>query len=63
MGIKKFSSSTTSDWMHLECDAIKMGPGESSRSHKKDEYLLDEELYEAIDTYIEFIKHYADTLE
>ena len=63
MGIKTFSSSTTSDWMHLECDAIKMGPGESSRSHKKDEYLLDEELYEAIDTYIEFIRNYADTLE
>lgn len=63
MGIGTFSSSTTSDWMHLECDAVKMGPGDSARSHKKDEYLLDSELFEAIDLYIEFIRNYADTLE
>lgn len=63
MGMETFSSSTTSDWMHIHCDAIKMGPGDSARSHKKDEYLLDSELYGAIDKYIEFIENYAYTLE
>ena len=40
LGIATFSSPTTSDWMRITCDAIKVGPGESERSHKKDEYVL-----------------------
>lgn len=55
IGIETFSSATTSDWMRIECDAIKMGPGESSRSHKKDEFVYIEEIRKAIETYIEFI--------
>ena len=56
LGIGTFSSPTTSDWMRITCDAIKMGPGESSRSHKKDEYVFVEEIRKGIETYIEFIK-------
>jgi len=41
--------------MRVSCDAIKMGPGESARSHRKDEYVLVEELRNGIETYIEFI--------
>ena len=55
LGIETFSSPTTSDWMRIGCDAIKMGPGESSRSHKKNEYVLVEEIRNGIKTYIEFI--------
>jgi len=55
LGIETFSSPTTSDWMRISCDAIKMGPGESSRSHKKDEYVLVEEIRNGIETYVEFI--------
>ena len=55
LGIGTFSSPTTSDWMRITCDAIKMGPGESERSHKKDEYVLVSEIAEGIKTYIEFI--------
>ena len=55
LGIETFSSPTTSDWMRISCDAVKMGPGESSRSHKKDEYVLVGEIAEGIRTYIEFI--------
>jgi acetylornithine deacetylase len=54
-GIGTFSSPTTSDWMRITCDAIKMGPGESSRSHKKDEFVFVEEIRNGIETYIEFI--------
>lgn len=56
MGIDTFSSATTSDWMRITCDAIKMGPGESSRSHRKDEFVYIDEVRNAIETYIEFIE-------
>lgn len=59
LGIESFSSPTTSDWMRITCDAIKMGPGESSRSHRKDEYVFIKEIEEAIETYIRFIHEYA----
>ena len=56
LGIETFSSPTTSDWMRISCDAIKMGPGDSARSHKKDEYVTVEEIKGGIKTYIEFIE-------
>ena len=55
LGIETFSSATTSDWMRISCDAIKMGPGESTRSHRKDEFVYIDEIRNAIETYIEFI--------
>ena len=57
LGIGTFSSPTTSDWMRITCDAVKMGPGESARSHKKDEYVLVSEIADGIRTYIEFINN------
>ena len=55
IGIETYSSPTTSDWMRISCDAVKMGPGDSARSHRKDEFVLVSEIEEAINTYIEFI--------
>jgi acetylornithine deacetylase len=55
LGIETFSSPTTSDWMRIDCDAIKMGPGDSARSHKKDEYVTVGEICNGIKTYIDFI--------
>jgi acetylornithine deacetylase len=56
LGIETFSSPTTSDWMRISCDAVKMGPGNSSRSHRKDEFVFVKEIEDGIATYIEFIK-------
>ncbi len=56
LGIETFSSPTTSDWMRITCDAVKMGPGDSSRSHRKDEFVLVTEIQHGITTYIEFIR-------
>ena len=56
LGIETFSSATTSDWMRITCDAIKMGPGDSSRSHRKDEFVTVEEVKEGIEKYIRFIR-------
>ena len=63
LGIETFSSPTTSDWMRISCDAIKMGPGESSRSHKKDEFVYVEEIRNGIQTYINFINKFSTSLE
>ena len=57
IGIETFSSPTTSDWMRIDCDAVKMGPGDSARSHRKDEYVFVKEIEEGIRTYIEFINN------
>jgi acetylornithine deacetylase len=57
LGIETYVSPTTSDWTRLQMPAIKMGPGESSRSHKADEYVTVSELSSAIDTYIELLKN------
>ena len=58
LGIETFSSPTTSDWMRIRCDAIKMGPGESQRSHRKDEYVTVEEIEKGINTFIYTITIY-----
>ena len=50
-----YVSPTTSDWMRLSCPAIKIGPGESERSHQSDEFVLIKELEQGIDGYIKFI--------
>ena len=64
LGLETYSSPTTSDWMRIPCDAIKLGPGESARSHKADEYILTREIAEGIDGYIAFIETlYGNTLE
>lgn len=64
LGIESYSSPTTSDWMRIGCDALKMGPGSSSRSHRPDEYILVSEITDAIEKYIRFIDClYGDTLE
>ena len=56
LGIKTVSSPTSSDWMQLPCDAIKMGPGDSARSHKANEFIRVAEIEAAIDTFIQFIE-------
>ncbi len=62
LNIGTFSSPTTSDWMRITCDAIKMGPGESSRSHRKNEFVLTEEIRTGIETYIKFIGKFNETV-
>ncbi|MBQ0006794.1 MAG: M20/M25/M40 family metallo-hydrolase [Alistipes sp.] len=60
LGMDTFSSPTTSDWMQTGCDAVKMGPGESSRSHRADEFILVSEIEDAIDKYIAFIRVFGE---
>jgi acetylornithine deacetylase len=55
LGVETYVSPTTSDWMRLSIPAMKMGPGDSNRSHKADEYVYRNEIAEGIKKYVEFI--------
>ncbi len=56
--IETYISPTTSDWMRLgTIPAIKMGPGDSSRSHTADEYITVRELDEGVAGYINFLSN------
>ena len=64
LGMETFSSPTTSDWIRIDCDCIKIGPGDSARSHRADEYIKVSEIEEAVGLYIHFIEtFYGNTLE
>ena len=58
LGIESYVSPTTSDWMRVGAiPAIKMGPGDSARSHMADEYIMVEEIESGVRGYIEFLKN------
>jgi len=56
MGLMYFGSPTTSDQAAIPWTSIKIGPGDSARSHSADEYIKIIEIENAISTYIELLK-------
>lgn len=65
LGLELFCSTTASDWLRTRRDTIKMGPGDSSRSHTADEYILADEISAGIEGYTKFIGEFNNgyTLE
>lgn len=61
-GRRSYVSPTTSDMALMPFPSLKMGPGESSRSHTADEYVLLPEIGEGIGIYEEFIRQLAGIL-
>lgn len=57
MGLEPFGSSTLSDMALIPFPAIKMGPGDSSRSHTAGEYILKSELEDGVAAYCNFLEH------
>jgi acetylornithine deacetylase len=55
-GIKIYGSPTTSDQAIITFPSVKMGPGDSARSHTADEYILQSEIFEGIDLYIDLLE-------
>ncbi len=55
MGLKPFGSPTLSDQALMHFPSMKMGPGQSSRSHSADEFVLVSEIREAILLYYELL--------
>lgn len=52
-----YGSTTLSDKALMPFPALKMGPGDSVRSHMADEYIFTEEIREGIDIYIQLLNH------
>jgi acetylornithine deacetylase len=55
LGCNCYGSPTLSDMALMPFPAMKMGPGDSGRSHKSDEYILQTEISVAIDNYFSLL--------
>lgn len=55
MGKTPFGSPTLSDQALMPFPSLKMGPGDSSRSHTADEFICISEIEDAIDTYLNLL--------
>ncbi len=56
LGIHTYGSPTTSDQALMPFPSIKMGPGDSARSHNADEFVYLQEIEEGIDGYIRLLE-------
>lgn len=56
LGRTYYGSPTTSDKALMPFPALKIGPGDSARSHTADEYIYIAEIEEGIDLYIQLLK-------
>lgn len=55
MGMKPFGSPTLSDQALMPFPSLKLGPGESCRSHSADEFIRISEIRQAIETYVNLL--------
>jgi acetylornithine deacetylase len=60
LGRKTYGSPTLSDQAALTCQSLKLGPGDSTRSHSADEYIYIREIEEGIDLYIKILKGFLN---
>ncbi|RZS92472.1 M20 family metallo-hydrolase [Aquimarina brevivitae] len=56
LGRSTYGSPTLSDQAVLSCPSLKLGPGDSTRSHSADEFIYVHEIEEGIELYIEILK-------
>ena len=55
LGRTTYGSPTLSDQAVLSCPSLKMGPGDSTRSHSADEFIYLDELLEAPEIYFRLL--------
>jgi len=55
LGRKTYGSPTLSDQSVLSCPSLKLGPGDSTRSHTADEFIYLDEIEEGIQIYIDLL--------
>lgn len=53
--IKQYGSPTTSDQALIPTPSVKIGPGDSARSHSADEFIYVKEIQQGIETYIKLL--------
>ena len=55
LGLDHFGSPTTSDQAVIPCDSVKIGPGDSARSHTADEFIYLDEIRKGVEIYIQLL--------
>jgi len=55
LGMETYGSPTLSDQAMLKCPSLKLGPGDSTRSHSADEFIYVKEIEEGIEKYIKLL--------
>jgi acetylornithine deacetylase len=60
LGKKYYGSPTTSDKALMPFPALKIGPGDSARSHTADEYIYLDEIYQGIELYIQLLNRVSN---
>jgi acetylornithine deacetylase len=55
MGRETYGSPTLSDQSVLSCPSLKLGPGDSTRSHTADEFIFINEIETGINLYIQLL--------
>ncbi len=63
LGRECYGSPTTSDKALMPFPALKMGPGDSARSHSADEFIYLSEIEEGIRLYVNILKQLYETLD
>lgn len=58
LGRTTYGSPTLSDQAALSCQSMKLGPGDSTRSHTADEFIYCEEIKEGISLYIALLERF-----
>ena len=56
-----YGSPTLSDQAALSCQSVKLGPGDSTRSHSANEFIYVNEIEEGIDLYIKIINRFLNS--
>ncbi len=56
LGLNFYGSPTTSDQALIPVPSVKIGPGDSARSHSADEFIYTSEIEKGIDTYIDLLE-------
>jgi len=57
MNLKCYGSGTLSDQALMPFPTVKIGPGDPARSHIFDEYILEKEIFDGIDRYLDLISN------
>lgn len=55
LGLSHYGSPTTSDQAVIPCTSIKIGPGESARSHTADEFIFLDEIRKGVEIYVRLL--------
>lgn len=63
LGLEQYGSPTTSDQALIPVPSVKIGPGNSLRSHTADEFIELDELTQGIDTYIRLINRLNEIIK